>query len=104
RQPLHYLPAHHAFPTRRSSDLPGDHVIVKIAVADMAEDRHAATRMEPLHRRRGLVDEVSDSRYGNGNVVFPAAAFGLEGGRMLRSEEHTSELQSREHLVCRLLL
>src|SRR2546422_6499272 len=26
------------------------------------------------------------------------------GGEMLRSEEHTSELQSRLHLVCRLLL
>src|SRR5690554_7696401 len=25
-------------------------------------------------------------------------------GRLLRSEEHTSELQSRPHLVCRLLL
>src|SRR5437870_10632354 len=25
-------------------------------------------------------------------------------GRLLRSEEHTSELQSRGHLVCRLLL
>src|SRR2546429_7124213 len=27
-----------------------------------------------------------------------------ENGRGLRSEEHTSELQSRLHLVCRLLL
>src|SRR5690625_11648 len=27
-----------------------------------------------------------------------------KGKRMLRSEEHTSELQSRGHLVCRLLL
>src|SRR3712207_8771484 len=26
------------------------------------------------------------------------------GGRSLRSEEHTSELQSRQYLVCRLLL
>src|SRR2546429_4235558 len=26
------------------------------------------------------------------------------GGRRVRSEEHTSELQSRLHLVCRLLL
>src|SRR3989442_9610103 len=26
------------------------------------------------------------------------------GGRYFRSEEHTSELQSRPHLVCRLLL
>src|SRR2546429_4245290 len=28
----------------------------------------------------------------------------LEGGRRVRSEEHTSELQSRLQLVCRLLL
>src|SRR5690606_39753764 len=27
-----------------------------------------------------------------------------EGGNLWRSEEHTSELQSRENLVCRLLL
>src|SRR5690625_3084808 len=27
-----------------------------------------------------------------------------EAGRLVRSEEHTSELQSRGHLVCRLLL
>src|SRR2546422_8548394 len=30
------------------------------------------------------------------------SAYGYRGGR--RSEEHTSELQSRLHLVCRLLL
>src|SRR5205809_4680671 len=29
---------------------------------------------------------------------------GARGGRRARSEEHTSELQSRLHLVCRLLL
>src|SRR5207302_483454 len=29
---------------------------------------------------------------------------GLDGGKPSRSEEHTSELQSRENLVCRLLL
>src|SRR5690625_5841706 len=28
----------------------------------------------------------------------------LSAGRVQRSEEHTSELQSRGHLVCRLLL
>src|SRR3989442_7523811 len=42
-------------------------------------------------------------------VVAPlAAAAGvivpMISGRALRSEEHTSELQSRPHLVCRLLL
>src|SRR5256884_4048228 len=29
---------------------------------------------------------------------------GFVTGRIIRSEEHTSELQSRLHLVCRLLL
>src|SRR5690554_7397049 len=42
-------------------------------------------------------------------LLFRGAGFGFSsiGGKMsviLRSEEHTSELQSRPHLVCRLLL
>src|SRR5258707_5749732 len=39
-------------------------------------------------------------------VGYPVdAAGGLRAlGRKLRSEEHTSELQSRQYLVCRLLL
>src|SRR5207253_5928809 len=40
--------------------------------------------------------------------TFENAAVGIAhtdaAGRLLRSEEHTSELQSRGHLVCRLLL
>src|SRR5690625_6614566 len=32
------------------------------------------------------------------------SAGGAEARRLVRSEEHTSELQSRGHLVCRLLL
>src|SRR5437870_7612950 len=35
-------------------------------------------------------------------VKFEGTAFSVEHGS--RSEEHTSELQSRGHLVCRLLL
>src|SRR5690625_5591905 len=38
-----------------------------------------------------------------GNKRRAAALLGI-GRRTLRSEEHTSELQSRGHLVCRLLL
>src|SRR5690606_40440633 len=34
----------------------------------------------------------------------PAPDRGRRGGAGVRSEEHTSELQSRENLVCRLLL
>src|SRR5690606_41585543 len=39
-----------------------------------------------------------------GNEDLPAAQWRAGGGRRPRSEEHTSELQSREKLVCRLLL
>src|SRR2546429_5122756 len=35
---------------------------------------------------------------------FPSCAGTAAGPRGFRSEEHTSELQSRLHLVCRLLL
>src|SRR3712207_8645960 len=34
----------------------------------------------------------------------PRRPDGDDGGRQARSEEHTSELQSRQYLVCRLLL
>src|SRR3712207_7403313 len=37
-------------------------------------------------------------------VTFRARAFGGPVARATRSEEHTSELQSRQYLVCRLLL
>src|SRR5690606_39427820 len=43
----------------------------------------------------------------NGDQVtqeFERIPFGDEGISLDRSEEHTSELQSRENLVCRLLL
>src|SRR5690606_25002627 len=39
-------------------------------------------------------------RYGNGSVAVNMKGAGVEN----RSEEHTSELQSRENLTCRLLL
>src|SRR3712207_7104451 len=41
-----------------------------------------------------------------GPVSFHAVRLAYDGGafRDLRSEEHTSELQSRQYLVCRLLL
>src|SRR3712207_7467613 len=40
-------------------------------------------------------------------VSLPSLTSAVKSGRMLsspRSEEHTSELQSRQYLVCRLLL
>src|SRR2546422_4851858 len=40
----------------------------------------------------------------NWQIGFSVVYFQAETGRFQRSEEHTSELQSRLHLVCRLLL
>src|SRR5690606_41565319 len=40
----------------------------------------------------------------DGGHVAEHVAAGGQGGVEARSEEHTSELQSRENLVCRLLL
>src|SRR5207253_4136615 len=39
-----------------------------------------------------------------GAYIFVLNAYKNEGANRARSEEHTSELQSRGHLVCRLLL
>src|SRR5690606_41225216 len=45
----------------------------------------------------------------SGHLFFQERWYGFDDGlyaacRLLRSEDHTSELQSRENLVCRLLL
>src|SRR5439155_24171539 len=65
----------HSFPTRRSSDLWPSRI-----------GAHAPMQPWP---------------YGMPSSINP---FVLFLGPWLRSEEHTSELQSRGHLVCRLLL
>src|SRR5262245_63413818 len=46
---------------------------------------------------------VSAKRYKEGDVIVIRYE-GPKGGPGMRSEEHTSELQSLRHLVCRLLL
>src|SRR5262245_63261238 len=57
----------------------------------------------------GAITEIHVERTGIGELqlVMPAAARLTRSGRwlaLIRSEEHTSELQSLRHLVCRLLL
>src|SRR3989442_10748516 len=53
-------------------------------------------------KRQLLLGKVVAHGHGAGQRQF---AHGVVGhGNLLRSEEHTSELQSRPHLVCRLLL
>src|SRR5688572_32298286 len=44
------------------------------------------------------------TRRGQSNELMPFASYPSPRGFRLRSEEHTSELQSQSNLVCRLLL
>src|SRR5699024_12358386 len=84
-------------PTRRSSDLVGavaaDSGALTLGVGDLADDVQLAGGVVEL----GLdVGEAVDAGDDLGGVQIIS--------RINRSEEHTSELQSRFDLVCRLLL
>src|SRR5207253_8943756 len=79
-----------SFPTRRSSDLA--HREPQEEGRDPAEAHHSHDAQRAERPSRGL-----DVRRGH-------RAPGMAALRVVRSEEHTSELQSRGHLVCRLLL
>src|SRR5439155_27246403 len=82
----------HSFPTRRSSDLL--HLSRTPCKPGLpAREQHKAGRMELL------VTSFEDFERRTRDQLARILSAGN-----LRSEEHTSELQSRGHLVCRLLL
>src|SRR5690606_41621713 len=91
----------HSFPTRRSSDLQ------RAAAARCGRSPRTALPPTPPSSRTGLPRPL-DSR--SARLLEQGRDHRLELGRdhggvaQGRSEEHTSELQSRENLVCRLLL
>src|SRR5690554_7483153 len=52
-----------------------------------------------------FIEKVQNTKYHNPKENFVPSPLGSSAWKsMKRSEEHTSELQSRPHLVCRLLL
>src|SRR5690606_41160587 len=67
---------------RQSLTNPGQHISVIADITDESQVRHA---YEQVLQQKGRIDWLINNAG-------------------LRSEEHTSELQSREKLVCRLLL
>src|SRR5690606_41295781 len=83
----------HSFPTRRSSDL--------------FESTSDAPTYRPLYEESLFLVSATDESSARAKAEATARARGTtydnEAGET-RSEEHTSELQSRENLVCRLLL
>src|SRR3712207_7028501 len=58
---------------------------------------------EPITRRTALKAALAGAAASHPVTLFAEAGSG-SGDGPLRSEEHTSELQSRQYLVCRLLL
>src|SRR5258708_36705759 len=57
----------------------------------------------PISARRSSPSRTTRSTR-TGSPPRPASAITWRSSASLRSEEHTSELQSPDHLVCRLLL
>src|SRR5690606_42100358 len=93
-----------AFPTRRSSDLLGELAVGRDVVGPVEPDGVDLALLDELHeveRLPGLELQLVDLL---GLEQHVAALAEVEALDDLRSEEHTSELQSRENLVCRLLL
>src|SRR5437868_11743478 len=90
------------FPTRRSSDLSKSRTNLK-------DHGPGHTRQYAAGKRRGAngivlnPEKIAARRFHNKAVRVQQQRF-ISSGRIRRSEEHTSELQSRFDLVCRLLL
>src|SRR5690606_40064028 len=92
----------HSFPTRRSSDLaetkgnaaPG--YLNERLMSDLRPTLFLAQLSNLLAGNIAIVHGVT----GCSRTFMGEEASGVDA----RSEEHTSELQSRENLVCRLLL
>src|SRR5690348_17899779 len=82
----------HSSPTRRSSDLPGR--------PDEAQGSIVGAGEHFVHRGDGGAGGAA------GDLERPPTHDGIDFNPppAARSEEHTSELQSPVHLVCRLLL
>src|SRR3989442_9459432 len=58
----------------------------------------------PAHAGVDFHSHITAHCVGSGHVVEKRLFGSLQTPARMRSEEHTSELQSRPHLVCRLLL
>src|SRR5690606_41455156 len=94
----------HSFPTRRSSDLPHSLSYQATTLAKLPSItlvREASTMDERGSPIKSL-DTSGSSATPRMPCMGPAAAR-RKASLISRSEEHTSELQSRENLVCRLL-
>src|SRR5438034_3914855 len=93
------MPQVHSFPTRRSSDLDLDGVVlVQVAFEDFLGQRVFQIALDRAAHWPGAVNRVVTLL--DQEILCLLVELKLN----VRSEEHTSELQSHSDLVCRLLL
>src|SRR5207244_10854446 len=85
----------HSFPTRRSSDLS--------RLKSRKAEAKPITREERAERQERARRLMTDNRL-DAIMLMEGTSLRYFTGIRWRSEEHTSELQSPDHLVCRLLL
>src|SRR5207244_12200482 len=85
----------HSFPTRRSSDLAERNAFVQGACLGNPQLQAEVQVLLRAHQESGDLLDAPEA-------IMPTIDQPTE--RIGRSEEHTSELQSPDHLVCRLLL
>src|SRR5690606_42070805 len=86
----------HSFPTRRSSELGPERALYWLRIRTPRERWYDFTTQPGALTLRARPEHLG--RLGQPSFV------GRRQQHLDRSEEHTSELQSRENLVCRLLL
>src|SRR5439155_6317097 len=88
--------------------IPGDGSGMTIAIVDAFDDPNIANDLHQFDLQFGLPDPtLTKVNQTGGASPLPSPNGGWASEIALdveRSEEHTSELQSRGHLVCRLLL
>src|SRR5690606_40898527 len=97
------VPSSPPFPSAtlfRSGGLLRDRRIADISHPGAEQAQHHRNRGRELHPQRHFMQRV-DQRLVVSDRTIPE---GRVINERFRSEEHTSELQSRENLVCRLLL
>src|SRR5207253_8656814 len=96
-------PDPHSFPTRRSSDLGGaGSAAERVSGLEHLDGVAACARRTTAESP--FCPEPTTTARGDISVLLALLGRSERAVETPRSEEHTSELQSRGHLVCRLLL
>src|SRR5690554_7512235 len=95
---------HKSFPTRRSSDLSSFNQMESNSQIIIASGQGAETPDLYFDPAAAISTTGSGFIIGDDTATPEQAIVNIYAGKPLnRSEEYTSELQSRPHLVCRLL-